>query len=127
MTEQEKAMIGWGAGMRPAMWGLEVPLAKPEPIRPEIKGLRESAREIFRKYPEVKQEFWVHYRLQATEEYSAEEEPERLVVHVETPHDPFEFQRLERSITFTRKRSTNPTLCFFPFKSSCFFQLGIVF
>jgi hypothetical protein len=109
------------------MWGIELPLPKQEPISREIKGLRESAREIFRKYPEVKQEFWVHYRLQATEEYSDEEEPERLVVHAETSRDPFEFQRLERSITFTRKRSTNLTLCFFPFKFSCFFQLRIVF
>ena len=37
------------------------------------------------------------------------EEPERLVAHVETSHDPFEFQKLERSITSGCGKGTNFT------------------
>ncbi len=36
-----------------------------------------------------------------------EEEPERLKVHVETSHDPFKLQRLERSITSGCGKGTN--------------------
>ncbi len=38
-----------------------------------------------------------------------EEEPERLMAHVETTHDPFKFQRLERSITSGCGKGTNFT------------------
>ncbi|NVM56669.1 MAG: formate dehydrogenase accessory sulfurtransferase FdhD [Desulfobacterales bacterium] len=37
--------------------------------------------------------------LKQLKDIHVEEEPERLKVHVETSHDPFKFQRLERSIT----------------------------
>jgi len=36
-----------------------------------------------------------------------EEEPERLMVHIETSHDPFESQRLKRSITSGCGKGTN--------------------
>jgi len=38
-----------------------------------------------------------------------EEDPERLIVHVETSHDPFKSQRLERSITSGCGKGTNFT------------------